>query len=187
VKGKVEMVPLTRAPFSKTPKPHRLKAKTKFTIAALALGLGIWGFLEARKAAANFALKVTGYGTPRFSGAYSLVIPVNLQVNNPTPLPVNIDSMNAEVYLLKSGTWLPVGFVNVTTPVLVAPGKTTHAISPVLNLQNIGTISMAELKNIFATGELKLRTVISARYGALNIKPAPFESKIDIPKITFNV
>lgn len=153
------------------------------TIGILAGGaaLLVLGYQHARKAIGGFSFEIVGYGRPTFNG-YNLTVPLKIEANNPTSLPINVDMLDGEVYLNKAGTWV-LGAV-VKQPVTLQPGKQTVWIHPEANLQAIfggdliQTITAAA--EIQRTKKLQLRADVGARYGMITIPKQSFIETVDL-------
>lgn len=154
---------------------------TKVGIAGVIIGLVMWGAKAAQKTLSAFQFDVVGYGRPTLTGAM-LTVPLQLRFKNPTSLPILIDRLYADVYLLKNNEFVQAARVN--DPVNIPPGESNQWAYPVINIQNIfgGDViaTLTAVQQILASKKLTVRTKAIAVYKGITLPEQTFTNQIDI-------
>lgn len=157
-----------------------MKTVTVGIVAGAAILL-VLGYKFAKKAIDGFSFEITGYGRPTISG-YELAVPLKVQTTNPTSLPINVDRLDADIYLNKMGNWVLAG--QVSQPVAMQPGTSEEWLYPRVNLQNVfgGDViqTLSALAELQRTKKLELRADVGAQYGAVSIPKQSFTQTVDI-------
>ncbi len=153
----------------------------KVGIAATVIGALVWGFKAAQKAVANFKFDIVAYGKPSINGLV-ITIPLQVRFANPTPLPISLDQLVADIYINKNGTWVRGATVN--QPLSIAPGESFQIIAPAVNL---GQIFGGNIANTFTaiaaalkTRKLDVRTDVLAVYKGISLPRQSFTNTIDV-------
>lgn len=131
-------------------------------------------YRAAQTAFADFAYKIVGYGIPSIDSSYRVTLPVKIRFTNPTPLTIQLDNVLIDVYLLK-----PEGFVHVgqvSTPLTLAPGSSTHDIMPMIDLQSVFGGFAQTVRNALSAKALTLRTDVTVTYKGVTL---PSQSSTD--------
>jgi hypothetical protein len=159
-----------------------LGAITKLSIGAVIIGLGFLAYRAAKYAMANFDFKIVGYGKPTVSNA-SVTVPIQIQFSNPTPIPINLDQVIAEIYIKKNNTYVKAATVN--QPLSIGPGKTTQNIYPVINLNNIFGGNLLDTINsisaILSSRVVNIRTDVTTIFKGIALPMQSFEQ--DMPLV----
>lgn len=124
-----------------------------------AIGLLVWGFLSgARNAIANFTVDIIAYGKPTLRN-YALTIPLKLRFNNPTPVPISIERLVADIYVLKNDTFVKGATIN--QPLQIPSGVSDQLIYPAVNLEQIfgGNVLLTAqfVTNLLNTKQITIR------------------------------
>lgn len=160
--------------------------KTLNTITKLGIGAGLIGLLylgakAAKNAIANFSFNITGYRTPKLSGT-KLTIPLEVTFTNPTPLPINIDKLVADIYMDKNGSWVKAA--QIAQPVAIAPGTSMQVISPVVDLKSILSGNLIDninaLDTLVNTRKVKVRGDVTAVYQGVTLPSQSFTNEIEV-------
>lgn len=158
-----------------------MNSLTKVGIAAGAVALLVWGYKASKKAIGDFTFEVVGWGKPTLSGT-NLTVPLQIKYNNPTPLPINVDRIQGDIYLLKGGTFVKAAVVD--QPVSLQPGVSLQWINPVLNLKNVfggdALSTLVAMTDMWRTRKMTLRSDVGATYGAITIPKQSFTNVIDL-------
>lgn len=156
--------------------------KTVAKIGGVIAFIAVLGFLAvgyAKRAANAFSFSVVRYGAPVLNGTY-LQLPVVVSVKNPTPLPVNLDNVHADVYILKDGQWIKVAVVD--EPISAPAGVTNQTLTPRFDLNAIfggGASSIYNLINTaLTTKKFSVRTDITVQYGQIKVPTQSFTNEI---------
>lgn len=152
-----------------------LGAITKLSIGAVIIGLGFLAYRAAKYAMANFDFKIVGYGKPTISNA-SITVPIQIQFTNPTPIPISIDQVIADIYIKKNNTYVKAASVN--QPLNIGPGKTTQNIYPVINLSSIFGGNVLDTIN-------SISAILSARVVSIRTDVTTIFKGIALPKQSF--
>ena len=154
---------------------------TKMGIAAVIIGLVVWGSKVAIKTLSLFQFDIVGYGKPTLAGQL-LTIPLQIHYKNPTPIPIHLDRLKAEIYLDKNGTFIQAATVD--QPVTLQPGESVQWLTPILNLQNVfgGNFltTLAALQQILQNKKLTIRTDAIAVYKGVALPQQSFINEIDL-------
>lgn len=149
---------------------------TKIFVGFSLAGLAYLAYQWARKAFADFAYKIVGYGVPQFnSTTWQLTLPVHLQFNNPTPLALNVDEVLIDVYLVKGIEHSLIGFVSEKI-VSLPPGQTERVIIARLNLGTLASGIIDAFEDIVRSKRITLRTVVNITYKGVEL---PTQSSTD--------
>ena len=175
------MVTLTRATIAYIKCLEALNSFTKIGIAAAVIALLVWGSNVARKTLSLFQFDIVGYGKPTLAGQL-LTVPLQIRYKNPTPLPINVDRLSADIYLDKNGTFVKAATVD--QPVTLQPGESIQWLMPVLNLQNVfgGNFlnTLAAMQQILQSKKLTIRTDAIAVYKGVAVPQQSFTNEIDL-------
>ncbi len=142
----------------------------KIAIGAGAIGAIFWGVTAAQKALKDFQFDLVGYGKPTIKNLM-LTVPLQIRFKNPTPIPISIDQLIADIFLLKGSEFVPAAKIN--QPVVIEPGESFQVITPVLNLQAVfggnifDTLKAAAI--IAANRTVTLRTDVIAIYKGVSL------------------
>lgn len=156
------------------------------TIVKVGIGAGIvWLLFEAAKATkqafSKFKFEVVSFSKPALQGAY-LTVPLQIRFTNPTPLPISIDKLVADVYIDKNGEFVPA--VRVNQSVTIQPGVTHEWIAPVADLQSIfgGNFlnTTVAIQQILLSKKIKIRADVTATYQGVELPEQSFTSEIPI-------
>jgi len=147
----------------------------KLSITAAVIGLGILAYRAAKYAIANFDFKIVGYGKPTVSNA-SITIPIQIQFNNPTPIPISIDQLIADIYIKKNNSYVKAATVN--QPLTILPGKTPQNIYPVIDINSIfgGNVldTLTSISSILNTKMVTVRTDVTAVFKGITLPKQSF-------------
>lgn len=153
-------------------------AKVGGAIALIAL-LGFLAFGYAKRAAQAFTFSVVRYGSPVLGGT-TLQLPVVIQFKNPTPLPLNLDSIHADVFIQKDGQWIQVAIVD--EPLSVPAGVSNQTLTPRFDLNAIFGGGSSSLINLVTTAlknkSFSVRTDVVIRYGSITVPKQSFTNDI---------
>jgi hypothetical protein len=109
--------------------------------------------------------KIKGYGTPKLDpSTWILQLPVKVEFNNNTPVPVNLDKITADISLWNGTTFIKVG--QISQPLSIASGKSNAVIVPAVDLKpffkkDFLTTALTALN----TKKLFLKTDATVQYG----------------------
>jgi len=136
----------------------------------LIIGLGAWAYRTGQKLANDFSFKALGFGKPSISKGY-LTVPVLVELNNPTPLAVNLDALLIDLYLQKGNDWVKAATVNQA---LQAPaGISQQALFPIINLKQIfgGDLlnTLQTLQQSLSNRSVTIKAEITGRYAGITI------------------
>lgn len=152
----------------------------KIGIGAGLVGLLFYGAKAAKQALSSFKFDIVSYGRPTLSEMY-LTVPLQIRFTNPTPLPISVDRLIADVYIDKNGEFVPGAQIN--QPVVIPPGVTTDWVLPKVNLQSIfggnWLNTTAAISSILSRKKIKIRTDVIAIYKGIELPQQSFTS--DIP------
>lgn len=153
----------------------------KIGIVGGAVAALVWGSKEAKKVLGKFSFDVVGYSKPTLNGLV-LTVPLQIVFKNPTPLPIQVDRLYADVYLEKNGQFVPAA--KLDTPVTIQPGTTTDWIMPTADLQQIfgGSLlnTLTAAQQIYATKQFKIRSDITVVYMGVTLPQQSITNTIDI-------
>lgn len=142
----------------------------------------VWGVKEVKKKLANFSFEVVGYGKPSLSGNL-LTVPLKVRFNNPTPLPINIDNLLANIYLLKNNQFVYAAQVN--QPVSMPTGIGETMLYPVIDIKSlfggdlISTLTFIN-STLNTTKKLTVRTDVTTTYKGVPLPSQSFTNTIDL-------
>ncbi|MGL6121679.1 MAG: hypothetical protein ACRC1W_01320 [Shewanella sp.] len=158
-----------------------LNTITKLGIAAGVIALVVWGAKAAQKTLSAFQFDIVGYGKPSLLGTM-LTVPFQIRYKNPTPLPISVDQLTADIYLNKNGTFVQAARVN--QPVTLQPGESTQWLSPTLNLENVfgGNFlnTLAAIQHVLLSKKLTIRTDAIAVFKGVALPSQSFTNTIDL-------
>lgn len=147
--------------------------------AALVIGIGWWLLNQGKQIASQFGFKVVGYGTPSLDGT-TINLPVELQFNNPTPASINIDNVDAKIYMNKNG-WILAA--TVSQPVTLPAGLNTVTIKAKIELGKIlgGNIldTLTAAAAIIAQKFLQVKTELNVTYAGATFPTQTFTQNIE--------
>lgn len=142
---------------------------------AALVGLVVWGTKQAKNAIAGFSFEIAGYGRPTLKN-YMLTIPLQVRFDNPTPFPINIDNLIADVYVLKNDQY--VRSARVSQAVSLAPGISEQTIYPTLDLASLfgGNVlnTLTALRSVIEQKVLKIKADVTATYGNITLPTQTF-------------
>jgi len=144
-----------------------LKNLFKVGVIAGIIYLVVLGIDAAKFAAAKFSYSIAGYGKPTISN-WILNLPIVVNINNPTPAPINADRVIADLYIQKGGQW--VAAARMDQPVTVPPGASQQVINAQGNITNIFGGNILNTFNAFAqavNNKLPIRTDVTVIYGGI--------------------
>jgi LEA14-like dessication related protein len=128
-------------------------------IAAGILGAGYLAYKAAQKGIESITVEVVGIGKPAVNNQLFMTVPIELEFDNPTFIPIRVDRIHADIYLNKNGEW--VKGATATQPVSISTGKSRQMIYPVLDLNSIfgGNIinTTQAVVNLIQTKTLQMR------------------------------
>lgn len=154
---------------------------TKIGIAGAIIGLVVWGAKAAQRTLSDFQFDVVGYGKPSLIGSL-LTVPLQMRYKNPTPLPISVDRLTADIFLLKNNQFIQAA--NINQPVSIPPGESNQWVYPTLNLQNIFggdlTTTLVAIQQILASKKLTIRTDAIAEYKGITLPKQSFTNQVDI-------
>lgn len=134
----------------------------KLGLVAGVVGLLVWGSKAAQTALSNFKFDVAGYGKPTFKGMV-VTVPLQITFSNPTPVPIHIDRLIADVYIDKNGTWTLAAKVN--EPVNIVPGNSSQWIFPSADLASIfgGSLlnTLTTAQQIYTNKKMRIRSDVT--------------------------
>lgn len=146
-----------------------------------AAALLAWGSKEGKKLLNKFSFDVVGYAKPTLNGLV-LTVPLQIRFTNPTPLPIQVDRLHADVYLEKNGQFVPAA--KLDAPVTIQPGTTTDWIMPAADLQAIfgGSLlnTLTAAQQIYATKKFKIRSDITVVFKGVTLPMQSITNTIDI-------
>jgi len=141
---------------------------------------GVYAYTYLKKAAATFSVKVVGYGKPTIAGPV-ITIPFVVALHNPSPVPVNVDWVRADLYMMKGGQWVPAA--RVDQPLSVASGDSRVTIAASANLSNIFGGNVAYTVTAIAealSNKLQIRIDLTARYSGVQVPTQTFTQTLQI-------
>lgn len=148
----------------------------RIALVATILGGAYWLFNQAKQA---FSLSIVRYGSPHINGA-SVTLPITIRFNNPTPFPINLDSLHADIFLQKYGQWVRAGVVD--QPISIQSGISDGVITPKIDLGVVlgGGIPvlLSMITSALSTKSLSVRADVTARYGSLILPTQSFTSLV---------
>jgi len=137
----------------------------KLSIGAAVIGLGFLAYRASKFALANFDFKIVGYGKPIVSNL-SVTIPIVIKFTNPTPIPISLDQVLADIYIKKNGAYVKAAQIN--QPVNIPAGVSNQNIFPVIDLNSIfGGNILDTINSITSTIQsriLNIRTDVTILY-----------------------
>jgi hypothetical protein len=147
----------------------RLNTVLKFGLFAAAIGLLVWEV--GKNAIANFSVEVKAYGKPSIKNTV-LTVPLQLQFNNPTPVPISIDRFLADIFVWKNDQYVKAATVNQSLTIPV--GKSDSTIFPTIQLDTLfGGDILSTLK--FAS------TLLSTKQVNIRIDYFPIVAGVTLP------
>lgn len=148
---------------------------------AILIGGLVWGVRAAQKAISNFKFDIVAYGKPSIRGMV-ITIPLQVRFTNPTPLPIAIDQLVADMYINKNGTWVRGATVN--QPITIAAGESYQIISPSVDLATVfgGNLfnTIQTVANVLKSNALDVRTDVIAVYKGVSLPKQSFTNKIEV-------
>ncbi|GHM98813.1 hypothetical protein WSM22_03030 [Cytophagales bacterium WSM2-2] len=152
----------------------------KWTILAVVVG-GVAMLVQKGKELANsFGFSIQGYGNPGVNGT-TIDLPINVQFNNPAPVPANIDMVDAKIYLNKNG-WILAA--SVKQPLQIPSGKSVQKLNTRIDLKQIFGGNLIEtLKSfaaMYAQKFLQVRTDLTVTYAGVTLPTQQFNQNIQI-------
>lgn len=145
-------------------------------LALIAAGVGAI-ILLASRSAGKFKIEANGYGNPVLRNGV-LQLPIIVRITNPFPTSINIDRINADVYLQKSDQFEFVG--KVDQGINIKPGTFDYALNAVLNLQSVFSDFFNTAANILAKKQVMVRTEVTAFYGGVRLPTQIITSPINL-------
>lgn len=146
----------------------------KLSIGAAIIGIGILVYRAAKYAIANFDFQIVGYGKPTVNNS-SITVPIQIQFTNPTPIPINIDQLLADIYIKKNTSYVKAATINQALS--IPPGKTTQIIYPVIDINSIfgGSLidTLTAITQSMQSKMLSVRTDVKVIYKGI---PLPTQS-----------
>lgn len=155
------------------------------TLVKISIGAGVIGLLtylykKGTELANTFGFEMKGYDTPSLSWP-NLDLPVKVEFNNPTSVPVNLDNVTGAIYIQK-GSWQNVA--NFSQPVSIPPGKNIVKIKTRIDLSKIfggsvwDTISAAV--TAMNTKVLNVRTDLTVTFKGVSLPTKQFINQVQI-------
>lgn len=160
--------------FTQRKRKKSLGTLVKVGIAAVVIGGGWWLLDQGKLIANQFGFRVVSYGTPDIDGT-TIDLPINVEFNNPSPAPINLDNVDAKIYLNKNG-WTQVA--SVSQPLNLPSGLNTVTIKAKIDLGKIfggnflQTLQAAEA--IYAQKFLQVKTDATVTYGGITFPTQTF-------------
>lgn len=148
--------------------------------ATVIAALGWFVVDAAKKAAAQFSVRVVAFSTPSLSSGI-LTVPLVAEVHNPSTLAVNVDRVVADLYILKSNQWIAAGHVD--QPISVPAGDSRQVVYAQANLKNIfgGNIFFtAETIAATLSNQLKIKVDVTGSYAGVPIPKQSFTDTVHI-------
>jgi hypothetical protein len=143
------------------------------------LAVAYWAVNAVKKAANAFSLDIVGYGMPRMSG-FILTVPLQVKFTNPTSIPLKVDQLVADVYVLKGTQFVQAAQIN--QPVSVPAGDTVQTIIANLDLRAIfggNLIDTAQfISQIISAKVLSIRTTVTAYYSGISLPAQTFTNEL---------
>ncbi len=147
----------------------------KLSIGAAIIGIGILAYRAAKFAIANFDFKIVGYGKPTISNA-RVTIPIQIQFSNPTPIPITIDQLMADIFIKKNNSYIKAATVN--QPLTIVPGKSVQNIYPVVDLNTIfgGNLidTISSISSILQAKIVNVRTDVTTIFKGIALPKQSF-------------
>lgn len=133
-----------------------MHSTVKFGLFVAFAGAAFWLVKTFQQSVNDFGIKLNYIGLPKVNGSL-VTVPLNLQLENTTNIPITINDFVADLYVKdKNGNWKPGGFVQ--QPISIPAGVSSIEIRPVLDLKKLfGGNVFDTLNNILAN--LKTRTL----------------------------
>lgn len=153
----------------------------KLGVVAALVGLVVWGSQKAKAAVAGFSFDIVGYGLPTLKGLM-LTVPLQVQFQNPSPFPINIDNLLADLYVLKGDQYVKAG--RVSQAVRIGAGKSEQTVYPTIDLAALfgGNIlsTISAIRDALNMRTIKTRADVTVTYGHLTIGPKTFTDELVI-------
>lgn len=154
------------------------KTAIRIALAAGIIGSAYWLFSQAKAA---FSYTITSYGSPSVFGT-RITLPITVRFNNPTPIPVNIESIHADIFISKNGTWVRAGVIDQTLS--IPSGQSDQTIQPTIDPGAIlgGGITsiLLDISNALRTNSVPVRTDIRVKYAGVELPTKSFTSQVAI-------
>lgn len=151
----------------------------KLGIAAAFIGVIALGLKKAIAIGNGFKVDVLRYGLPKISNGV-VALPVQLHLQNPTSLTINLQHLIAEFSIYKSNGYQKVGQIN--QPISIPPGDSIQQITAMISLNDIfggGNFFDFALSTL-ATKSFKLRTQVTPVWNGIPIKLSPFDQTVSL-------
>lgn len=152
----------------------------KLGILAAIVGGVIYAVHFAKNAASALSLSVIGYSNPSLNN-WILTVPIVVRFTNPTPVPINLDNVLADLYVKKSSQWIKAG--NVNQPLAIPSGVSDQVVTAKVSLTTLfgGNLfqTIAGIASVIKNKMVSVRTDITATYGLLTLPQQSFTS--DLP------
>ena len=153
----------------------------KIGIVTALIGAGLWLYDYAKQAIAAFTFSIVSYGSPTFSNGF-LQVPLTVQFNNASPVPINLDSLHADIFIQKYGQWVKAG--QIDQPLSIPPGVTNQTLVPSINIASIISGGITSLLTQAVTAlqnqSVPVRTDITVSYAGVVLPTKSFTNKISI-------
>lgn len=104
-----------------------MKTVAKLGLVAGVAALAYLGYTSVKNAVSAFSFAVSRYGSPSLSSGF-LRVPIAVSFNNPTPIPINLDRVYAEIFIQKFGKWVKAGIID--QPLTIPSGQTEQVLVP---------------------------------------------------------
>lgn len=147
----------------------------KLSIGAVIVGLGFLAYRASKFALANFDFKIVGYGKPTISNL-RLTVPIVIKFTNPTPIPISLDQVLADIYINKNGQYVKAAQIN--QPINIPAGTTNQNIFPVIDLNSIfgGNVldTINSIASVMKTKVVNVRTDVTTIFKGIALPRQTF-------------
>lgn len=153
----------------------------KLGLVAGVVGLLVWGAKAAEDAIKSFKFDVVGYGKPTFKGMV-VTVPLEIKFSNPTPVPIHVDRLIADVYLDKNGSWALAAKLNEV--VNIVPGTSSQWIFPTADLASIlgGSLinTLTTAQQMYTNKKMRIRSDVTVIYKGVALPQQSFINEISL-------
>lgn len=144
-----------------------MNSAAKFALFAAFAGAAFWLVKSFQQSVNDFGIKLKSIGLPRFSGSL-VTIPLNIQLENTTNIPVSIPDFVADVYVQdRNGNWKQGGFIQ--QPITIPAGGSSIELKPVIDLKKLfGGNVFDTVNNVLANLKSRSITIKGEARGTAN-------------------
>lgn len=157
-----------------------MRTVAKFGLVAGAAALLYLGYTQVKGALNAFSFSISRYGSPSLANGF-LRVPIAVMFNNPSPVSITLDRVQAQIYIQKFGQWVKAGTID--QPLTLPPGQAEQVLVPNIDYSAILSGGLATnlvaITQALAQQSIPVKTDLAITYGDLHFTKS-YQNQVSI-------